>query len=978
MMDSRGVKMMILLMLLSGFSLSSAELLRPPQPPQYNYAFNKFRPPPPPEPSFFQRITSWIFPWGGVSSEEEFRFPPPASPKIDNNIQHRQSYGAPPVGNINPPKFRDTEPTTARTTPAKPITKCSPCNKVPWIPMMPTYQLPVVKPTGQHQVYFKHHFGNENQYTQVSPVSGPGYNYGPPSTTQPPITTPIKLQDGFSGVQGHQYYGVPPTQNVQFQGYQYSTPRATSYRPNTNTIDTSVVTFTTGRPQNNRPLRFTNSIAGKITNPEYLPPPNILPLENENSGFVPIPIPNLSPTPIPPLFNAIDFNDNPYTNQKTGFIKLVPLDPVAQVSNNVNVQVKPTLEFAAVKKNPAVEVIGSNLVADFTLRPQFEFFDRTTQRPVQQNHKFNFNIGNNLDANTTISSPIVVESLETATDSIGAGSEHDYEHNIHQALDVHGGNFKFSDIDTINTEESNRVFPSRDRYQDSDEATTTEGNYIVKFEPSLQTAADLEEEKKNKKEALPIKKNRNRLTPIELLDSPIFHLTTFTAKPPTTVFTRPPPLFKPIEDFTKKLATLWTSPVPISTSTDPTTTPVYRTIPTTTTKGQTTTPAPITPILSQLSSGIFGDITPPREPTKPPALTKKPKQIQIVIPYTTFNKPSPFKVQEEQELITYRPIRGHYVTHPTKTRENEVKSLKDEESFNGHGYHNDQEYPDAQESKIVESKVTIAPSRTTKYLTKILANNIHDLLRKEKTPKPSKASLSPRPPRIDIIKLQKNIDGWTEQSFKGKASTISLMGHTKSIPRSFLSTTMKTTTFMALPTTTLSPKTTFDPDLMEETKRQYDSILYKKNDDLLYVKRHDRFLDRDNELVLINNNLTYGSVNEGVRVFAPKTTLTPKELWKRLHFTVSPLTNEKIYVVTPQPQHETEKESVSTFRPRFAVRPTVAGKVNLIEAFERTKIEFRFTPASKKQAKKLKPEMFDRIDDQMELETIDGDEKVIL
>ena len=911
MMDSCGVKIIFMIILINGFTITMAELLRPPQPPQLNYAFNKFRPQPPSEPSFIQRITNWFFPWG-VSSEEEYHLH--ASPKIDSPTPPRPpQYPHIPDHRINPVQVRDTEPTTARTTQYPPVTKCSPCNKVPWIPMMPTYQLPVVKPSGQEQVYFKHHFGNEQQYAQISSGNSGGYNYAQPSSTQPPSTTPLKIQDGSNFPRGQSFYGIP-------SNYQPLYPR-TTYRPNTNTIDTSVITFTTGRPQNNRPLRF--SAAGSVTNPEYVLPPNRLPLEGENGQLAPIPIPNLSPSPIPPLFDAVPFHDDPYRNRNTGFIKLVPLEPLAQLSNNINVQVKPGAalpRFEAIEEGPAIEVINSNLVAEFTLAPETVHNDFTARPSAQNSFKFNLDFGNNLEDNPTNNSPIVADQFETATDTVGAGSEHGYEHNVQQSLDTIFTNLNISDDDTIDTEETNRVVPLKNNFhEDFEEISTTEENYIVKFEPSLQTAADLAEKslKINKSEVS--KKNRDRPTPLELLDSPILHAKPLLSKP--TPFTElPPPPFKPLEDFTKKLSTLWTSSAPISSSTEATPTPTYRLLQTITPTVTTSSlpPAPTTTLsfLSQLSGGAFSGITPPREPSKPAPSTKKPKQIQIVIPYTTFHKPSPFKVQEQQELITYRPIRGHYVTHPTKS--NEIKNLKADESFNGHGYHNDQEYPDqAQESKIVESKVTTEQPKTTKYFTKILANNIRDLLKRERTPKP---------PKIDLIRLQKNIDGWTEQSFLGKASTISQTGHTKAIPRSFLSTTMTPTTFKKISTTTLSPKTTFDPELMEETKRQYDNILYKKDDDSLYVKRHDRFLDRDNELVLLNNNLTYSSANEGVKVFAPKTTLTPKELWKRLHVTISPLTNEKIYVVTPQPSQDASDEKISTFRPRFAIRPTVAGK----------------------------------------------------
>ncbi|KAG5684429.1 hypothetical protein PVAND_013663 [Polypedilum vanderplanki] len=1026
------LKVLLLTILMNHFS--SSELLRAPQQPQFDYAFTKFRPPPPPppsqEPTFFQRITSWFYPWGMSREEEEFNLP--ASPKIDHlpsqQPPHQQYQPVISQQTIPPVHIRDTEPTTARTTKTM-FTKCSPCNKVPWIPMVPTYQMPLVKGNQQNQqqqqqqqIYFKHHFNNENQYSQINsnsgykispptttlsqkygppvisttlstvygspPVATPSPRYGVPFTTQSPpsSSTPLKLIN-----QGHHVYGPPsqmPIKIVQ-PTYKYTTPSVafppvTTEKPNTNTIDTSVITFTTNRPQNNRPLRFTSGLntASAVTNPEYLPPPNLLPLEGENSPLAPIPIPNLSPTPIPPLFDAKDFNNNPYTNQQTGFIKIVPLEPVAQLSSNINVQVKPNANLSHTDNDSAVEVINSNLVADFTIAPEVVHNESESQTQTQfsqqhQKHRggtsrINIDIENNLDNyNATLNVPIVVESAETNTDSTIAESENNFQHNINQVLDI----VPFDQLksvngdDVINPEEDelspNRVFPPRENVEEeANTITTTEGNYLVKFEPSIQTAADLAEEALKKSQADNYKnynKIRDRETPLELLDSPIFHIGSTTT---TTIKTTLPP-FKPIEDFRKKLSTLWTA----ATSTTPFTT--EETITTT-----TDTPSISTTSLSFLSRLTSG-ITLPRETVKPLSIgslsTKKPKQIQIIIPYSTYHKPSPFKPQDEQEILTYRPVRGYYVTHPPRTKETSPITTTSSTStteittsvitntttqqplvsfeplFNAHGYHNDQEYHEnAQESKIVESKVSIDPPKPTRQLTKIVANNIRDLLKKERTPKP---------PRIDLIKLQRNIDGWTEQTYRGKASTMALMGHTKTIPSSFLTTTMRAKSYMKFPTTTLAPKTTFEPELMEETKRQYENILYKKDEP--YVKRHDRFLDRDNELLLLNNNLTQSNyIQEGVKVYAPKTTLSPKELWKRLHVTVSP-NNEKIYVVTPLPKEGSNENSTSVYKPRFAIRPTLAGI---------------------KMPKKIKPEASRRMDDSddlIDVETINGSTKVV-
>lgn len=1011
------LKILLLIVMMNHISLSSLELLRAPQQPHNDYAFTKFRPPPPPraEPTFIQRITSWFFPWGYGATEEE-NYSIPASPKID--------HLAPPVPppptipaqstlpRFNPVQVRDTEPTTARTTRAT-NAKCSPCNKVPWIPMIPTYQLPIVKGNNQQQqqqsqqqqVYFKHYFGNENQYAQVPPIQNNGYKYSsptlsptygtPPKVTEIPSTTPLKLQENFGFNQGHHVYGIPqttqkPIKIIQTTGYHYTTPSTTqqggyqytipsttyqpvtTLRPNLNTIDTSVITFTTNRPQqNNRPSRFT-SIGNGVTNAEYIPPPNILPLEGENGGFVPIPIPNLSPTPIPPLFDAKDFHESTYTNQQTGFIKLVPLEPVAQLSSNVNVHAKLESENHKNTNNNGVEVISSNLVAEFTIPPETARDDKIyinqnhlhqninslnhqddvlSQQAVNHNPStINIDIRNNIDnINTTLSAPIVVESLESnAADNVLAESENNYQQNVNQDIDVISlDQLKDDNDEGIVVDHTNRVPLLQDNILDKaseeeeeeqpvieeESTTTTEGNYYVKFEPSIQTAADLADEARKKNQTNNNLKQKDRETPLELLDSPIFHITPIartTLKTTKAPLSNTPPPFKPIEDYTKTLATLWysaTSSLPITSSTEAITSTE---VPTTMSTSEATTINHI----SKLSSTLFSGINLPKEPILKSLIssTKKPKQIQIVIPYTSYHKPSPFKPQNEQEIITYKPIRGHYVTHPPRIKETSTEPVKIKESstypavsfeplFNAHGYHNDQEYHEhVQESKIVESK--LEPPKPTRQLTKIVANNIRDLLKKEKTPKP---------PKVDIIKLQKNIDGWTEQTFKGKASTIALTGHTKPIPSSFLTTTSKATTYMKIPTTTLAPKTTFDPDLMEETRKQYDNILYKK-DEQQYVKRHDRYLDRDNELLLLNNNLTHNLIHpEPVKIYAPKTTLSPRELWKRLHITISPLNNEKIYVVTPQPIKEyVHQNSTLAYKPRFAIRPTPGKLIGIL------------------------------------------------
>lgn len=159
---------------------------------------------------------------------------------------------------------------------------------------------------------------------------------------------------------------------------------------------------------------------------------------------------------------------------------------------------------------------------------------------------------------------------------------------------------------------------------------------------------------------------------------------------------------------------------------------------------------------------------------------------QIIIPYTSHNLPSPFQQQQQQQpSAEQEPVR--------------FQNFDSSAGWSVQSHHNDPH--DSQESKVVTATAPPADTRlasaaasttsttfttprstttttttatadtttttstttarpsTTKYLTKIKASSLRDLLQKEKRTKP--AGLS----QLDIDRLQKNIDVWTEQEF---------------------------------------------------------------------------------------------------------------------------------------------------------------------------------------------------------------------
>lgn len=358
---------------------------------------------------------------------------------------------------------------------------------------------------------------------------------------------------------------------------------------------------------------------------------------------------------------------------------------------------------------------------------------------------------------------------------------------------------------------------------------------------------------------------KDRETPKNLLDSPIFHAIKSGNAP------------KP---FTRDPSDLRVSQRPEHTPWLPTTTP-----------WTTFSPfrEPLKPTSSSIeASGAKSGLEPPPPPLPLDSInliTKRPKQIQIIIPYTSNNHPQPFKLADDfirEGEIKMPPLRGFSKWSNT---------------------HNGQEFHAEEESQYITATQT--PShKSTRFINRIVRPtiNIRELLRNEK----DVTQISPLP--FDLVTLQKNIDDWTEQEFAAephKASTISLLAPSKKIPDEYLTTPSMDELYYQ--TTTL------------ETTQDYDSTSYElpqsdeSSTDEIGNRRATEPIE-DNE---VQNEDEYF-----------KTEINPP-LWGHLKVAISPLTQEKIYVVTPQPLRDNFEEGtgqdVSGFKsPRFTLgsRPT--------------------------------------------------------
>lgn len=353
---------------------------------------------------------------------------------------------------------------------------------------------------------------------------------------------------------------------------------------------------------------------------------------------------------------------------------------------------------------------------------------------------------------------------------------------------------------------------------------------------------------------------------------------------------------------------------------------------------------------------------------------QKNKKIQIIIPYTSKTHPSPFKNNDQYQ------------------------SFESSDGWSQSNSHDD--FHNSEESQVISAatpspKPIISPKRNNSiYLTKILAKNIRELLKREHL-----KNLT----TIDLEKLQKNIDGWTEQEFSmtpNRASTISLYTQSKHIPFEYLTTTQSFDdlfTTESMQPTTEYPSTFFDMgdnvdstesnenegEIMDEqTENQNENEIRGETDDESpdddddengeldeekAIQQAEQFEDDDFKRLDYLKSLENHASGTEQRIFYAtnppepvRTTTTPmppcsttpvyetpvrttvlpsaEELWNKLKSLLSPSATEpkeKVYVVTPQPY------------PMFESRKTVRNEDNEVVAnFKSPRFLVRPTPGA--------------------------------
>lgn len=752
------------------------------------------------EPSFMGRIAGW-FGFGGTSASDEQQ-PPTDNQITDSEPQESSS------SDIQQRYYYDQPTSYTTATGQKVKITCNPCNKVPWTPMVTGPQLPLLKTPSL----------NTNYAVQYQHVPVPKYQYPSHPSKQNP-SPPLHQHASYSTYTNN--YRPQPNQNLA--GYvQQNHPQIL------------IPTYASGKLYPTRPSAFVN----RLTSPEYSPPPQLLPVQDTKLQLIPIPIPNLSITPIPPIFASKPFRSayrfNPNQDSQQGiYTKKFP----SSIQDLLPPQVPTDSYGTSAISNSDIEIIRSVSLGEYT--SSIEYPPAIIQSPVidltenRQNQK-NIYASAATSQSEYITEPIVVNDEQPifATDNYPAASSHN------RTADNDDDDDNYEQIVHFRTTTvSDFVLETTTVAAAEDGNTAKESN--VQFLASIQTDAQ--------------QKQNDRETPKDLLDTPLYYVKKTSVAPQEFRLTTLPKL-----DYSS-----W-QPSTIIGLTSPTARPF----------------AISTNHTSPLTSKSLNDRLPPIVIGRP--IDKKPKQIQIIIPYTTKNQPRPFR-----KVQNFDPSSGW--------------------SYNSNDFH------DSQESKVVEATVTtekpftVSPStpqrRTTKYLTKIHASNLRELLAKEGGAKTT----------VDLSKLQKNIDGWTEQEFSmlpNRASTISLRGQPKIIPSDYFTSTVPSV-FRRV-TTTMAPDadTTVEPLFSDEPYGKKPGIVSSVFDNNGLMAQQDAATMR-----LAKSSR--GSVFNSSNLF-----------WQNLKMAISPITKERVYVVTPQPriaEHADTKsdDDLGNYKsPRFVVRPT--------------------------------------------------------
>ncbi|GLV35671.1 uncharacterized protein CBL_01178 [Carabus blaptoides fortunei] len=875
-------------------------------------------------------------------------------------------YGPPEVANLLPPPPTRESSIDKIPSTIKFESHITGSQAAPSAFMGPPPLLPPTRPNkyGPPKIYGPPSRSPGNNLELVPPSTGPPSSYGAPDSLiaeaviptsnygssnnqhHPPNNPSLQNGSEFPKVNpiqfsANEYLQPPPLSSVGPQTFSPKNPGSTNTYPLSQGKNTHSITNSYGPPPSGPIL---NQDQLRITSVEYLPPPHELPLSTgpdhtrdilnapplsqqisnyQNGPLEPIPFPNMSPTFILPIHNARPFRD------RENNIHTAPpvIDNVPLHGSNIEVQVgKSGGHIKNILQGNNVEVIKSIPVVDYL--STIEYPATVVHSPiidlVVNDDQLNYSTESNED-NFKVNlseNPIIVD-----------GDEHRQEaSNTHTSVTTHNdtkifnNNFQpnpsnFVNITPVNKFTYNEKIIISPSIEPSINATVT--RTTVTIEPSVQTELDKGNIFNNAFANQLLNQNPNSPPkPFAPSDSNIINLNEQKAENKinqnahdtnNALFT-PPSL-----DYSN-----WNPSV-----------------------GQiSTSMVPPPPQNTWISTQNFVPFT-----------TKKPKQIQIIVPYTSNSKIKPLQGNDWHQKGT--SLQGRQISStalPTKPPYNPPLSL-----FTKLPTSEESQWLKYIDHNFQEPQNNFKSSQTTSPIT-----NIQDFFQDSTANVPANTQHLP----FDILKLQKNIDVWTEQEYnkiksseEGKLSTSSRFAYSKKIPDEYF-----TTQSLDVARQEVTTSTPYNVN----TKLFHDYVASGTFLHEVGTGPHNL-----TELPNINNNLLETSLIGSDTTSTQKPEVTSRSpltippgpqssgkhnatppTWDKIQVSVSPLTNERVYVVTPQPWErdattpysawnyvpkreiqEINKQLADNARfmftsPRFSVRPEPAHQFNKSKSTE--------------------------------------------
>uniref|UniRef100_A0A182MWU1 Uncharacterized protein n=1 Tax=Anopheles culicifacies TaxID=139723 RepID=A0A182MWU1_9DIPT len=488
--------------------------------------------------------------------------------------------------------FRDPEPTTGRTPVANiGDVNYHPCNNVPWVPIAAPPEYP----------------------TAVGGTGGVGA--GPPKA--PPPNVPSNR---------------PPPIKIQ-------------------------------------PITLRQVSASYFTNKEYAPPAKLLPIQNEGKPLAPIPLPNLSATPIPPLYTAGSFHNDPYKFYRP----YRPVEPILELGHGYptssksksNSYIRYPHDPAAGKNDSIFDVEQFASSASSSIYTTVAYSNGEDSKPEASEKR---NVATSSNGNSGASVP-------HREGSNGDDAEYDSEEDDHSSPIIRTTIEVSSVVPQTRYYGSTTTTPSPptsrpERYSTFPTPAPSDlGNGVqIIYSANLQTNS-------------PIDTVNNQLSDEEeTTEAAAQRVIQTTVRPPTTVITTEADSTPPTDIYSEPFHI--GSSLPMEFQKQPTSESSSQTAVDTASTSEETPATTVNPLPSSLTATFGG--------YQNLMSTKKPKQIQIIIPYNTYKKPEPFKplpvqdnlddldynAPEESSIVTSKhsghsgptPPSGNAIHQPTKSK----------------------------------------------------------------------------------------------------------------------------------------------------------------------------------------------------------------------------------------------------------------------------------------------------------------------